>query len=236
MSARGVPAVGLLLFAGLVLAGAGAAVLATQYRVYHVLSDSMVGTVLAGDRIVAHTPSAGGAGLRRGDLVMLDRAAWPDAEAADGDYVKRVVALGGDELSYVPERASLRVNGHLVREDYVDDPRFGGPAVTVRVPAGHVFVLGDNRAGSQDSRAHLDSPTRGAVPVGAVTGRVVAVAAPLERMRVLEPTAAFTPAGETPEADGTLLPAVAAVGAGMLLWLAAGLVEVRAHRRAESAG
>jgi signal peptidase I len=98
--------------------------------------------------------------MHHGDLVAF-------ASPQDGELViKRVVGLGGDTVEI--RDAVLFVNGRHVLERDVDlaafDATYFGP---VSVPAGELFVLGDNRVGSVDSRAY------GGVPVRAVTGRVV---------------------------------------------------------------
>jgi signal peptidase I len=98
---------------------------------------------------------------RRGDIVVT-------ADPRTGDpVVKRVVAIGGDSVGI--DNGSLVVNGASVVEDYIDNDNMSGFYFGPdRVPAGHVFVLGDNRADSIDSR------TFGPVAVDDVDGRVVA--------------------------------------------------------------
>jgi signal peptidase I len=70
---------------------------------------------------------------------------------AGGLFIKRVVALAGDEVSFVD--GAVYVNGVRLRERYANGPTDAGQAGSkVDVPAKHVFVLGDNRAQSCDSR------------------------------------------------------------------------------------
>ncbi|RPF27138.1 signal peptidase I [Georgenia muralis] len=127
---------------------------------YPVLSDSMAPTVASGDHVVVDRVTWRLGGPDRGDLVTF-------VSPEDGTaLLKRVVAVGGDEVRI--DDALLVVNGAVVDEPYVDhariDATYFGP---VRVPAGHVFVLGDNRFGSIDSRVF------GPVDLEDVTGRVV---------------------------------------------------------------
>lgn len=123
-------------------------------------SDSMAPTLHQEEKVLLDklTPRLGR--MDRGDLVAF-------ASPQDGELVlKRVVGLGGDTVEI--RDAVLFVNGRQVIERDLDlaafDATYFGP---VSVPVGQLFVLGDNRAGSVDSRAY------GGVPVRAVTGRVV---------------------------------------------------------------
>lgn len=113
-----------------------------------------------GDEILVAKFGSSSADLRRGDVIVLQ------APAAGGLMIKRVAALGGDRVGIAD--GVLVVNGRRVREPYVDrarvDGTYSGP---VRVPRNTVWVLGDARAGSVDSR------TFGAVPDDAIVGRVI---------------------------------------------------------------
>lgn len=123
-------------------------------------SDSMVPTLRPGDHLLVEKMTTQG-GWKRGDLLAF--------EAPDGVLmVKRLVGRPGDRIAI--RDGVLVVNGHSLRESYVDrgdvDGVYFGP---VRVPAGHLFLLGDSRGDSVDSRRF------GAVPVDAVLGRVTVV-------------------------------------------------------------
>jgi signal peptidase I len=90
--------------------------------------------------------------------------------------VKRVVAVGGQRVGIRDGR--LVVDGKVQDEPYTDsdaiDSVYFGP---VDVPAGHVFVLGDNRFGSEDSRKY------GSLPLSAVEGKVLGAWWPLDAAR-----------------------------------------------------
>lgn len=148
------------------LAGVAVTILAvTLGRAYVVdtvvvSSDSMRPTLCAGDWLVLLAPGADTA-AEAGDLVVFP---GPD----DGTpSVKRVVAVGGQQVEI--RDAVLYVDGAAVPEEYVDlrtvDGTHYGPA---HVPTDGVFVLGDDRERSIDSR------TYGAVPRRAIEGRVLA--------------------------------------------------------------
>ena len=135
---------------------------------YVIPSDSMEPTLQTGDRILVETvdPSR----VQRGDVVVFDGRAF----GGDDDYVKRVIGVGGDEVACCGRDGRLTLDGTPVNEPYVqpgDVPsklRFD-----VRVPPGRLWVMGDHRDDSGDSRAHLGDPGGGMVPVEDVVGRVV---------------------------------------------------------------
>lgn len=91
----------------------------------------------------------------------------------EDDYVKRVIGVGGDRVA-VGADGKLRVNGSVVREPYLPaGMTASGQPFSITVPAGTLFVMGDNRTDSDDSRNHLGDPGGGMVPVGDVIGVVV---------------------------------------------------------------
>ncbi len=125
-------------------------------EIVSVRSDSMAPTLRDGDRVlIVH-----GAAAPRGEIVVLD-----DPVGA-GFIVKRVAAVGGDLVAI--EDGVLVVDGRPVAEPWADlrhvDGMYLGP---LAVPAGHLYVLGDDRGSSIDSRDF------GPVPAAAVIGRAV---------------------------------------------------------------
>jgi signal peptidase I len=129
-------------------------------------SESMAPTLRPGDHVLVEKLSYRFGPPRRGDLVVFKA---PDGGAL---AVKRIVGLAGDRVAIVD--GVLAVNGRLQRETYVDQRRvdsvYFGPVV---VPSGDVFVMGDNRADSHDSRDY------GAVPRRSLIGRVLTTLWPL---------------------------------------------------------
>ncbi|MFD6969973.1 signal peptidase I [Streptomyces sp. NPDC059949] len=114
----------------------------------------------------------------RGDVVLFDAAAWGEQHLS----VERVVAVGGDRIAYTPGDRTLTLNGKPLDEPYVlnGDPVAGSPgAFSVTVPEGRLFVLGDNRGNSADSRYRFQESQGGTVPVSDVKGALIDKGDPL---------------------------------------------------------
>jgi signal peptidase I len=141
---------------------------------FRVPSESMVPTLEVGDRFLANKFVYRFWEPERGDIVV-----FRSVEGGDEDLVKRIVAVAGDEVAV--ENGVLRVNGEPQVEPYVnkgfpDDSSFFGPT---EVPEGKVFVMGDNRANSRDSRFF------GPVPIENIEGEAFASFWPPSRVGVL---------------------------------------------------
>jgi signal peptidase I len=186
----------------LVTAVAVALIRSLLVQSFVVPTGSMTPTVRAGDRVLVSRWSYRFGQIHRGDVIVFDGsglfapAAAPartplagtgrKVAAAFGlpigsqDYVKRVIGLPGEQVACCDQQARITVNGVPLNESYVDP---GDAASILRfdivVPAGRLFVLGDHRSDSADSRAHLGDPGGGTVPVDRVVGRVVGIYWPL---------------------------------------------------------
>ncbi|MFS4094820.1 signal peptidase I [Streptomyces sp. AF1A] len=137
---------------------------------FQIPSGSMEQGLRIGDRVLVNKLAYRfGARPRRGDVVVFDGTGY----FGDADYIKRVVGVGGDHVVCCDKKGRLEVNGRAVDETaflYPGDDASSVPFDVV-VPAGRLFLLGDHRSGSRDSRDHLGSPGGGMVPVGDVIGR-----------------------------------------------------------------
>jgi signal peptidase I len=135
---------------------------------FGITTDSMDPTLRAGDSVLAAKFAYRLGDPRRGDVVLFE------APRDGAPTIKRVVGLPGDTVAV--RDGVLFVNGEKKREGYVDygltDSTFLGPT---GVPEGHVYLMGDNRANSLDSRSY------GPVPEADLLGRVPLRVWPLDR-------------------------------------------------------
>mgnify|MGYP003584716954 FL=1 len=170
-------------------------------QAFYVPSQSMEDTLMPNDRILASKLNTRFGGVKRGEVVVFrDPGNWLDdiQKASPGglagalewiglmpsntgdDLVKRVIAVGGDHVRCCSTDGRIVLNGVPLDEPYVkpgstsDDVRFD-----VDVPQGRIFVMGDNRNQSADSRYHLND-NQGTVPVDNVVGRVVLTVWPFD--------------------------------------------------------
>jgi signal peptidase I len=132
---------------------------------FQVPSDSMSPTLKTGDFFWIERLRWPARSIERGDVIVFDETLYN----TDFHVVKRVVALGGDEVDACGD---VHVNGERLDEPYVhyqSESAFvkRGEHCRMKVPAGHVYVLGDFRGYSLDSRSH------GAVPMSNVRGRAL---------------------------------------------------------------
>lgn len=200
-------AVGCVLFLGGFVWGA------VVYQPYTVPTESMTPTVNAGDRVLAQRIS--GADVRRGDVVVFKDQQWGDLP-----MVKRVAGVGGDKVACCDSHGRLTVNGKPIDEPYTQKAIGGlasATAFSASVPKGQLFMLGDERSGSLDSRVHLQDPDQGSVPRSEVRARVDAVAWPLGTMVGRPASFAALPGGVS--RPGPLKLMVVAVIAGAVLIL-----------------
>ena len=156
--------------------------LAANYLVFtlvRVESASMSPTVMAGE--VAGVWKLGG--ITRGDVVAVDASGYlATAPGAPTTVIKRVVGVGGDRVTCCAGGV-VWVNGAPQSEPYLAPGAVNDVAFDVVVPPDSLWVLGDNRAASLDSRSGLGRPGGGFIPEKEVTGKVVAILWPLAQAR-----------------------------------------------------
>jgi signal peptidase I len=110
----------------------------------------MDSTLATGDRVFVNKLSYRLHDPNRGDVVVLHQISG----ASERDLIKRVIALPGETIEMT--NCEVRIDGRVLLEPYLDPTEVGqacgGDVEPVTVPTDHVYVMGDNRDGSQDSR------------------------------------------------------------------------------------
>ncbi|BDR52583.1 hypothetical protein KIM372_04900 [Bombiscardovia nodaiensis] len=137
------------------------------FGAYEIPSPSMEHTLDVGDRIVASKLQPKMSGVHRGDIVIFhDPDHWLNTGPNDDYLIKRVIGVAGDKVS-ADGSGPVTVNGKTLEETEYIMP--GSPAskepFTVTVKEGFIFVMGDNRSNSADSRFHLNDINGGQVPL-----------------------------------------------------------------------
>ncbi|MBT1170811.1 signal peptidase I [Bifidobacterium sp. SO4] len=156
---------------------------------YEIPSRSMMDTVVPGDRVVASKITTKISGLQRGDVVVFkDPNNWLSAEQSSGIgggyLIKRLIGMPGDVVECKGAGQPITINGVAINETSYIRPGVDPSSFpfSVTVTEGHVFVMGDNRANSADSRYHQDDADHGLVPISDVVGTAFVRYWPLNRI------------------------------------------------------
>jgi len=185
-------------------------------RSFYIPSESMEDTLVKNDRIIVNELVPDLVGLERGDVVVFkDPGGWLDnnppapdpgpiagffdwilsfvgltAPDSNDHLIKRVIGLPGDEVACCNEFGQMTVNGVPLEETYVKLPDnitdVSAETFDITVPADHIWVMGDNRYNSRDSRFHQEDPGGGSVPISNVVGRAILITWPISRWTWLD--------------------------------------------------
>jgi len=224
-------------------------------QVFSIPTGSMENTLLPGDRILVSKIVYRFRPIARGDIVVFSGAGswdpttaapsnpleriWDDAVNLVGiagpqtDYVKRVIGIPGDHVVCCNASGQVTVNGvPLSESSYI----FPGAAPSllhfnVIVPAGRLWVMGDDRGDSDDSRYRMNDAGEGTIPESAVVGRAFLIIWPVSRISDLPIPDTFKQAGLSAAAAVATAPP-AAVGGGTAVGAGAALAWRRRRRPA----
>ena len=178
---------------------------------FYIPSGSMENTLQINDRVAVNKLPFFGKSINRGDVVVFrDPDNWLP-EPFNGDQnkyiakvkeafvavgvlpnpakqylVKRVIGVAGDKVECCSKNKKLMINGKEINEPYI----FAGNSPSdsnfnVTVPAGKIWVMGDHRAASADSRFHQEDINHGMVPTSKVTGKVVGIIWPIKNLGIV---------------------------------------------------
>ena len=181
-------------------------------RSFFIPSGSMMNTLQIDDRIIVNQLVPNIVPIERGDVVVFkDPGGWLGevtpkdknlfetvsefllssfglaAPDSDQHLVKRVIGVGGDHVVCCDVDGKIQINGVSITEPYIIDAK--SPSDTefdVTVPEGTIWVMGDNRGGSEDSRFHGDLPGKGFVALKYIVGRAFVVSWPTSHWKWLD--------------------------------------------------
>lgn len=217
-------------------------------QAFYIPSESMENTLLKNDRVLVNKLVYHTRDIERGDVVVFSGVDSWDGEfqleepsnpvaavfqwigtafglvPGEKDYIKRVIGVGGDHVKCCDSKGRITVNGTPIDEESylypgnVPSDKF----FDVTVPEGRLWVMGDHRAVSLDSRSHTGDPGGGSIPEGQVIGRAFVIVWPFDRADVIDIPATF--AQPALQALSGAVPLVAGFG------LAVPLVLVRRRR------
>ena len=148
-------------------------------QAFYIPSESMVPTLVKQDRVLVNKLSYRLHDVHRGDIVVFERPPGDAGSPEIKDLIKRVVGLPGETIETDPDGRIL-INGRVLREPYLEKGVTTMPGITkVQIPRGKVWVMGDNRANSKDSRVI------GAIAEDKIVGRAFVRVFPLTSLSLL---------------------------------------------------
>jgi signal peptidase I len=178
---------------------------------FYIPSGSMENTLQVNDRVGVNKFGALFSDIKRGEVVVFrDPANWlsPNYDDSSGirkvikdslvfvgvlpdpskQYlIKRVIGVGGDKVRCCGKDGKIEVNGVSINEPYIyEGDKPSDSEFEVEVPQGFIWVMGDHRGASADSRFHTDDPNKGMVALDKVTGRATFIIWPFSNLGILE--------------------------------------------------
>ncbi|WP_030906206.1 signal peptidase I [Streptosporangium amethystogenes] len=215
-------------------------------QAFYIPSESMENTLLTNDRVLVNKLVYRVRDIERGDVVVFSGVDSWDPEIdleepsnpvagffrwvgtafgvvpGEKDYIKRVIGVGGDTVKCCDAQGRVTVNGVPIDEDYlypgdVPSQKF----FEAKVPEGRLWVMGDHRMVSLDSRSHLGDPGGGTISVDKVIGRAFVIVWPFSRATTIPiPDTFGQPALKAAAAVGEATPFLAGFAGAvpLVLW------------------
>jgi signal peptidase I len=184
-------------------------------QAFYIPSSSMENTLEIGDKVLVNKLVYDFRSIHRGDVIVFNGdGSWDPVPAetasplnrlwdsvtglfgtAPGvhDFIKRVIGVPGDHVVCCTAHGQITVNGIPLSEKTYLYPG-NSPSETpfnITVPRGRLWVMGDHRSVSWDSRGHRSDPGNGTIPEDHVVGRAFVIVAPISRWRILPIPATF---------------------------------------------
>ncbi len=182
-------------------------------QAFYIPSPSMEPQFVKNDRILVQKVSYWGSSPSRGDIVVFqDPGGWLDAAGSSaphspvtrlmekiglyptgGHLVKRVIGIGGDRVVCCDAKGRITVNGTALNEGSYLPKRTAPSQIKFdrTIPKDHLWMMGDNRSFSYDSRGHMGGPGGGFVDDDLVVGKVFALIWPWKRAEIVHRPATF---------------------------------------------
>jgi len=169
-------------------------------QTFFIPSESMQHTLNINDRVLVNKLVYDFRAPHRGEIIVFEA---PDAwhiDPTEKDFIKRIIAVGGDHVECCDKQQRIMVNGKALDEPYLyhgDDGMADRPSddpFDVVVPAGRLWVMGDHRSESGDSRqrwVQTHDAVESTIPVKSVIGRAFVLFWPVNRARWLDVPATF---------------------------------------------
>jgi signal peptidase I len=208
----------------LIIVALGLALLIKTFLIqaFYIPSESMENTLVPNDRVLVNKLAYRLGDVQRGDVIVFAGTdSWKEevqipepsnavtgvlrkagelfgfAPIGEKDFIKRVIGVPGDKVRCCDTKGRVTVNGKPLQESaylFPNDNPSDDP-FTVTVPAGRLWVMGDHRSGSSDSRWHQFDQAKGTIPIDHVIGRAFVVVWPLNRAAVLSRPPTYAEAG-----------------------------------------